>query len=111
MNRNEVFRQIRARGGVLAKVQFSGGNDEGGADDIVIEDEHGTRVADIAPYAYDNSPDQELADALMEPMEAEYGGFATEGGVSGTYTWDARTGKVTLSAQHEEWVDQPAHEV
>jgi len=47
MDNAEVFRRIRERGAVRAVVEFSGGNDEGGAESIALYDGEGREVGKV----------------------------------------------------------------
>lgn len=118
--RREVFAELARRGVAQAKVHFSGGNDEGGINDVELLKADGSKVELLdqwdchPPYdvydkaqgkyvpAPDERSDQHKADwilweAFEAPMEAEYGGFGGEFYVSGTYTWDVTARKVTVT--------------
>jgi hypothetical protein len=122
MDNAEVFKKIRERGAIRAVVEFSGGNDEGGADNIVLYDREGEMVGGVdGHYAgcyWDHekgrfaesslTPEQrietELAEALEGPVYEEYGSFAGDFSVSGRVTWDAEKGTVTMSGEESEYV-------
>jgi hypothetical protein len=118
MSKAWVFDQIRRRGGTIAVVEFSGGNDEGGADHICINDATGATVAELPNYVHPERYDYEtgrsiyrageeelaqLVNALTQPINDEYGSFAGEFSVQGTVIWDARTDKVTMGRSERQW--------
>lgn len=111
MTRDEAFRELSRRGAVTARVGFSGGNDEGGAESIDLLDAEGKSIGSLDPYQYEDTPDSQLADALAKPVEDTYGGFAGDFEVSGTVTWDVRTRKVTMAKSETEWVEHAETEV
>lgn len=92
MSRSEVFAELARRGAERAVVEFSGGNDEGGADAITLY------MAAAAPHALptwfegeqsaESRRDERLADALSGPVYEEYGTFAGDFDVSGEVIWD-----------------------
>jgi hypothetical protein len=122
MDNAEVFRRIREWGAARAVVEFSGGNDEGGADSIVLYDREGEMIGEVhghyagghwdpekgrfveVPPTPEQRIEAELAEALEGPVYEEYGGFAGDFSVSGRVTWDAQTGKVSMSGEESEYV-------
>jgi hypothetical protein len=122
MDNAEVFRRIRERGAVRAVVEFSGGNDEGGAESIALHDGEGREVGKVEgghPGGYWDpqkrrfvevalTPEQraeaEFAEALEGPVYAEYGTFAGDFSVSGRVTWDARNCTVSMSGEESQYV-------
>lgn len=122
MDNAEVFEKLRERGAVKAVVEFSGGNDEGGADGIVLYDSDGERIGEVEGHHFGGywdpekkrfvevfpAPEQrietELAEALESPVYEEYGGFAGDFSVSGRVTWGAETGKVSMSGEESEYL-------
>jgi hypothetical protein len=105
MSRDSVFAALKKKGVAKAEVYYSGGNDEGGVNDIALLDAAGKNVGNLqeyygAPQTWDEATqrwvsapdtptdDNRLAEALGAPVYDNYGGFAGEFYVSGTVTWD-----------------------
>lgn len=121
MDRGEVFEALAERGATKAVVEFSGGNDEGGADGIVLYDgdeETGT-VEQYFGFVYHRGEnggwtsrpltdaerrEDELAEALAAPVYDEYSGFAGDFSVSGVVEWDVEAKTVTMSGEESEYV-------
>jgi len=100
MTRSEVFRELASRGVDRAVVEFSGGNDEGGPDSIILyvgEEEvstlstwpTGTRTAE------DDAEDR-LADALGDPVYEVYHTFAGDFDVTGEVIWDVQAQTIQM---------------
>ena len=119
-----AFAELHRRGITSATVEFSGGNDEGGADRIIGQKADGTTVPLRAYDSVDIYEDRHtgkylvagrgareatseeitahaLAEALEAPVYANWGGFGGQFYVSGTVTWDVASGKVTEESEHE----------
>lgn len=112
-----MFTQLRERGASSAVVEFSGGNDEGGADGITLYDAEGESIKTITEYVPDTQwnpetqkwetvevdsevrADVALGEALVKPIYDRWGSFAGEFHVYGTAKWDVETGKVELDYQ------------
>lgn len=124
MTKYEVFRGLRERGVKGAVVDFSGGNDEGGVDNITFVMQDGTKkrfdgdvYASHRDSTFDGtrwvtlsakvSADDALATALAAPVDDEYGSFAGEFHVSGTVLWDAEAETVKMTGQQsvDMWSD------
>ncbi len=118
MSKEEVFKELEKRGAVKAVVQFSGGGDEGGVEQIelygpkgdVIETlEESNSVWNLMTKKYDNNSekriDNELFGALGKPVYDKYYSFAGEFHVDGTVTWDVKSKNVKMSGHVEEWRD------
>ncbi|RDJ34924.1 MAG: hypothetical protein DWQ19_08805 [Crenarchaeota archaeon] len=103
MNRQEAFEELVRRGMAEAKVEFSGGGDEGGVDNVILTDDKGNHH-EISPYQCD-SKDEEFIEALSEPIDNEYGSFAGEFQVSGCVIWNVADKKVRMQKAETEWVD------
>ncbi len=129
MNREQVFDRLGERQAAQAQVRFSGGNDSGGADSIVLLDSAGGEIAQLhervprlevggdgryihvpgegyktVPLTGQEQLDAELAEALTEPVYAEYGSFAGDFDVCGVVTWDAGARTVSISGDETERV-------
>ena len=122
MTRPALFAELRKRNIKSVAVHFSGGNDEGGADQFIAVQVDGTEVQLDDPGVHEDwntkqpvvhqwaaagsasrpaTPEeivqQGLVDALEAPVYAEYGSFGGEFSVSGTVTWDVAAGKVKMA--------------
>ncbi len=129
LTRKQVFDRLDEREAAQAQVRFSGGNDSGGADSIALTGAAGEEIAQLFEYVprlevdadgrYIHVPgegyktvsltkreelDAELAEALTEPVYAEYGSFAGDFDVYGVVTWDAGTRTVGMSGGEQEYV-------
>lgn len=129
MTRREVFDRLDEREAARARVYFSGGNDSGGADDIVLLDAAGEEIArlfehvprletdddgryihipgvgyKIVPLTEEEELDAALAEALTEPVYEEYGSFDGAFDVAGVLTWDAGARTVCMSGEEQEYV-------
>ena len=103
VKKEETFNLMRACAITKAVVGFSGGNDEGGPDEISVYRQGANEPSDL-PLSYgvkDKTREQELADLLVRPVYAEYGSFAGEFYVDGQVVWDleAKTVKMTGDEQ------------
>lgn len=121
MNRNQVFEKLKELGATKAIVAFSGGNDEGGVDDIYlynndqqISHQFGSwYTGHTWGYREDGSygvlPDKEEADALavalVAPVDERYATFAGEFYVHGEVVWDVEQKTVYMKGQesYETW--------
>lgn len=118
MQKNLGMQRLRARQVVQAIVEYSGGNDNGGVDRIVLRQKDGTEVTleQHAEYAWQTrqnrtlapheKADNELYEALADPVYEEWGSFAGEFYTSGTYVWDVEENKV----RKEQHVEVPSTE-
>lgn len=114
MQKTTVFNNLRGRGAAKAVVSFSGGDDEGGVNDIElfgpkgnvigrVEEHHSgyqhnpaTGQWEQTPIAPELQDEADLAEALGAPVYAEYHSFAGEFYVQGTVTWDVAAGTVLM---------------
>lgn len=113
MTRDEAWTALTLRGVDYAVVQFSGGNDEGGADAITLTRQEGdtlVKVAELRGWSdvdRDSPEDEALGDALEGPVRDSYGGFAGEFWVNGTVTWDVTKREIRQDADErssgEDW--------
>jgi hypothetical protein len=90
LDRSGAFQALARLGADRAVVEFSGGNDEGGADAITLfrrED-----VLRTLPTAWQGSDPEKhlvpLSDALSDPVFEAYGTFAGDFDVTGEVIWD-----------------------
>jgi len=93
-----VFREMATRKVVRAEVEYSGGNDEGGADTIRLFHEDGHKE-ELEPY--DNT--DVLIDQLSELPGLEYGSFAGDFSVSGTFVVDLATRSIKMDGQESSY--------
>ncbi len=101
MTRSQVFAELIARGVDAAVVEFSGGNDEGGADSITLYRGDEPTCALLAwPEAGGNASvdeaDGRLGDALSHPIFEAYGSFAGDFDVTGEVVWDVERRTVAM---------------
>jgi hypothetical protein len=126
MKRDAVFAILKDKGVAKVEVQYSGGGDEGGVNEIYLYDNAGKQVASMEEYygassvwdeatktykpADPPNDEQKLSMALCSPVYDKYGGFAGEFYVSGTVTWDVTTGKINdhgvEEVRHDEDFDE-----
>lgn len=122
MENAEVFEKLRELGAVKAVVEFSGGNDEGGAEDIALYDAAGERIGEVdgdppgvcwdpeqerfveVPITPEQRIEAELAEVLEAPVYEEFGSFAGDFSVGGQVTWDAKERTVTMSGEESQYV-------
>ena len=81
-----IYAKVRDLGGTRAILTFSGGNDEGGPDDIRLFDGEDAVKLDLD---LDKPETWELFDQLGAPIYDEWGGFAGPFHVSGELRIDA----------------------
>jgi hypothetical protein len=126
-----VWRWLEAKGAVKAYLSYSGGNDEGGVDEVVLALKDGMKVSLPTVYVsemwdeaartwrrgvYDGqsfralTEDERMIAALCQPVEDRYGSFAGEFYVNGTLVYDVaqRTAKAdghyrTTYEESETW--------
>lgn len=114
MTNDQVFAEIARRGADRAVVHFSGGNDEGGADDVTLfkgeekvaelQEWHFPERGDGKP-AHGEKSNDDLVHALVAPVYAQYGSFAGEFSVYGTVTWDTATKTAKMSKEEQSGYD------
>jgi hypothetical protein len=93
MTREETFNELVRCNVVKVEIEFSGGNDEGGADSVELINPAGAKTQ--LRYEY-GANDNSLYEALCGPLD-RWGSFAGEFYVNGTITWDVPIRKVFLS--------------
>ena len=94
MTRSELFEKLRSRGIKRIEVCFSGGNDEGGVDDIIADGEYFNR-GEVG------SENWELTKALCEPVYDKYCSFAGEFYVDGKVIYDVEKETITMTGSEE----------
>jgi hypothetical protein len=106
----EAFDELRRREVAKAIVDFSGGNDEGGVDSIVLLDKDENEVGTVSELwihdrelTDDEFNEDQLARALAGPVYAEYGGFAGDFSAAGTVTWSVADRDVVMRGRHTTW--------
>lgn len=110
---------LRSRGIVKAEVSFSGGNDEGGVEEITLIDGAGVEsnfeISYGGGYSYVNgryqrddsalTEDQKLSIALQKPVDDAYGSFAGDFNVYGSVIFDTVKNTVTMSKSESSYSD------
>lgn len=111
LERRELWAELRRRNVAKVVVSFSGGGDEGGVDNISLQDAEGNEVGtleeDYGGSTYDPktgqwvpvnppNPDTALVEALVAPVYEKYGSFAGEFYVNGTVDYDVANEKVKM---------------
>ena len=123
----EVMLLMRHRGAFRVKVEFSGGNDDGGVDRIVLCDENDTVLGTLddawAPNSWERDEEAKtatsitihtegsrLAEALSFPIYERYHSFAGEFNVTGYVVWDTKTGEYefedVVEQDNEDYYDE-----
>lgn len=86
--KSEVFEFIKRKGGDKAVVYYSGGNDEGGVDRIVIL-KGDKMVCRLQESCFENpSSEDRFLNRLTAPVYDRYDDFAGEFYVDGEVVWD-----------------------
>lgn len=100
---NHIWLDLITNGIRRVHVSFSGGNDEGGADNIaLIYDEDELVTTDIGSALYSKEdPAHEISNALAEPVYDEYGSFAGDFHVNGIVVWDVAKRTITMDGSFE----------
>ncbi len=90
LDRTGAFAALKRLGADRAVVEFSGGNDEGGPDNIsLLKNDETIRTLSVAWHAGEEDKDLlALADALSDPVFEAYGTFAGDFDVTGEVIWD-----------------------
>lgn len=106
MTAAQAYEELRTRGVKLARVSFSGGNDEGGADSVVlVRDFPGGEMTEEIPYQWDN--ENSLEGYLHELPSQEYGSFAGDFYVEGVIVVDPIVRKTTWEVQESQSILVP----
>jgi len=98
----DVWIDLLANGIIRAEVHFSGGNDEGGVDSIVLKklNNQDTIISDNTVYDPKNAA-YKIAQALSSPVHFEYGSFAGEFHVNGIVVWDCPNQEIRIEGTEE----------
>ena len=114
MTKDEVFGTLVELGVGKVRVTFSGGNDEGGVDNItLISATDASKNVDVSMWSRDPDLDprvtDELIKALGEPVYGRYSTFAGEFTVYGVVTWDVPSRRCFFEGQESTYVplDEP----
>lgn len=115
--KNEVFELLDQLGAVRAEASFSGGNDEGGVDQITLTMRDGTKSV-LPGYVYEsmagmhpndprepqrfNPMQKRLIELMNEPVNARYGSFAGEFYVNGVVVADPASNTFALKQSYGE---------
>jgi len=111
MNRQEMWAELRRRNVAKVAVEFSGGGDEGGVDNITLlnaeGDEIGNLHEDYGSKRWEDgngwvsvnppNPDTALVEALVAPVYERYDTFAGDFYVNGTLSYDVAKEKALMN--------------
>jgi hypothetical protein len=110
MDKAKVFAELLSKNIDAVEVEFSGGHDEGGVDNITLINRDGS-TENFSPYgtwnsltnSYDDPKEPTLSDdvgnAIVAPIYERYHSFAGEFSVYGTLRWDAIKHTVAFNGQ------------
>lgn len=104
MTREQVWRVLVLLGVVKVEIAFSGGNDEGGPDNVSVYFADEDILELYEPDTGSTSPEAKLLERLIEPLYDRWGGFDGNFEVTGLYTWDVATQTVDADFSETEWV-------
>lgn len=102
----EVWERLSKLGFVKVVVGFSGGNDEGG-----IEEVYGFRAGSDEPVSLELDWNDPLYELLEKPIDDEYGSFAGDFSVCGQVEYDVENRVATMSRSEQVWQDSDSFEV
>jgi hypothetical protein len=116
---DRTFELLEKKGAIRAELPFEGGHDEGSVETIlltlksgeVVEMDtwycggYGLKDGQWVPLSTPQTLDEELADLLEGPINAEFGGWGSVPSTRGTLVWDVFTRKAKLSYSQEEYVE------
>jgi hypothetical protein len=103
MDRKRMFAELRKRGAAKAVVEFGGGGDDGGVENIQLLSETGFPICTLEPWGGEGV-EKELAAALSKPVYDKYYSFAGEFYVNGTIEYDVEKETVIMSGKESEEV-------
>jgi len=115
-NKREAMKALEKMGATSALISYSGGNDEGGVDLVVVRTPKGEQILEerYRSYTYRNGstyrkpfpPDikeeGELVELLSAPIYDQWGSFAGEFSTYGTITFIVETDTVEWTNGYEE---------
>jgi hypothetical protein len=124
MTKQEAMGKLRERGATRAVVEFSGGNDQGGADRICLYngEEEICEIQEHYPHYHfdqekkewikvplpeDEYAEAELCEALTRPVYQTYGTFAGDFDVDGKVVWDVESDEVWMKGEESTTVYEP----
>lgn len=117
-NKARTFTLLRKLGATKAVLHFSGGNDEGGVDAILLHfptpegaEKPLTKDFPVAYYNQEGDEDVELSLLLQAPIDAEYGTWAGEFSAYGTLVWDVQAGTVVMDKYEQSDYDHSSYEI
>ena len=104
LDRNEIFEKLELRKVTSVSVAFSGGDDEGYCEEIILIHGDGSASTLSEPYistTYDSvkqqwvysrelTDDEVLAESLCKPIYDEFGSFAGDFSVDGHLIWNVK---------------------
>jgi len=116
MGKSEIWAELEKRKVAKVQVDYSGGNDEGGVNDITLFDKDGKVMGRLEEEyiaeeynpktnkwerTKEPSADSKLAEGLGAPVYAKYYTFAGEFYVNGQVIYDVANRKIDMSGQRE----------
>lgn len=118
LTKQEMWAELKNRNVAKVIVEFSGGNDEGGIDGVILYDNDNKRIAVLqeghSPQTYDSEKqcwvktreltlEEKLVNTLSAPVYDKYYSFAGEYYVTGEVEYDVanQTSKMNGSESHE----------
>lgn len=111
MNKSEVFTTLENLGVGVARVEYSGGHDEGGVDNILLlsaEDPNQKVIVNIwDKNGRDPRITDQLVNALGGPVYDRYRTFAGEFSVHGEVIWDVESRTITFDGMESEETYHP----
>ena len=112
MTRDEMWQELAKRNVSSVVVKFSGGNDEGGVDEIILCDkddlpfdelrESCEQVWDYTTNSWitkNPNSDTDLIHILVKPVYDKYYSFAGEFYVQGELIYDVKNKKITMNGK------------
>lgn len=99
INKELIFSELTAKNINSVHIGFSGGNDEGGADDMVIRRNNGDEEKSDFWRNLSTIIPSDIVEKLTEPIYDKWGGFAGDFQVYGTLIWDVEKKDVYFQGQ------------
>ena len=125
MTKEDMFTLLKNKQYSKVVIEYSGGNDEGGVDSIIVYDhtekevEHDFRNIwisrdnmigwgkDARPATSEEIQMNKYMNVLTKPIYNRFYSFAGEFNVSGELVWDVKNKKVTLSGNESTRIYEP----